>query len=257
MEPRVASPPFVEALQGMVSLKAAGPPGGEGFDAEAARKAFREGQVALLIDRAERAAWWGGGGAKVIGVAPLPGSERVFEPVRKTWEPLKTPNRPSYLPNGGGWLVGVSATARGVEREAAIDFVRYLANPETSNRVRNDLAFPVLPVRNAQIGQGLPDPRSAPGVDSRSWSESVGRTLAAERVVPGLRIPGASGYLADLAKGRVAAVRGEPAEEALKRVADAWATRTKALGIARQTWHYRRSLNALGTSPRPPAREAG
>ena len=257
MEPRVTSPPFLEALQAMVGLKAAGPPGVDGFDAEAARKAFRHGNVALLIDRAERVAEWGGGGAKLIGVASLPGSERVYEPVRKVWEPLKVPNRPSYLPSGGGWVVGVSASARGREREAAIDFARYLANPETSSRVRSDPAFPVLPVRASQIGQGLSDPRKAPGVDSRSWSESVGRTLAAERVVPGLRIPGAPGYLADLAKGRAAAVSGVPAEQAMKGVAEAWAARTKSLGTARQTWHYRRSLNALATSPRPPARDAG
>jgi multiple sugar transport system substrate-binding protein len=257
MAPRIASPPFVEALQGLVALEASGPPGVAGFDAEAARAAFREGKVALLIDRAEKAARWGGSGAKSIDVAPLPGSERVYEPARKTWEPLKVPNRPSYLPAGGGWLVGVSASAGGREREAAIDFARYLVNPETSSRVRSDPAFPVLPVRSAQVGQGLPDPRLAPGVNARSWSEAVGRTLAAERVVPGLRIPGTRNYLADLAKGRAAAARGEPADTALRGVAVAWTARTKALGTARQTWHYRRSLNALATSPKPPARDGG
>ena len=68
----------------------------------------------------------------------------------------------------------------------------------------------MLPVRGSQVGQGLPDPRSAPGVESRAWSEAVGKTLLAARVVPGLRIPQADGYLADLAKGRVAAAGGEP-----------------------------------------------
>jgi multiple sugar transport system substrate-binding protein len=178
----------------------------------------------------------------------------VYEPVRKVWEDVATPNRPSYLPFGGGWLVGVSASATGREREAAIDFVKYLASPETSGRVRADRAFPMLAVRGSQVGLGLPDPTAAPGVESRLWADAVSRTLTAARVVPGLRIPQAEGYLADLAKGRVVAVKGEPAEKALQGVAEAWAARTKGLGVERQVWHYRRSLNKLETLPKPPAR---
>ena len=52
---------------------------------------------------------------------------------------------------------------------------------------------------------------SAPDVDSRLWTDAVSRTLLAERVVPGLRIPQADGYLTDLAKGRVAAAAGAAA----------------------------------------------
>jgi len=254
MAPRVASPPFVEALQGMVDLKAFGPPGAEGFDAEAARRAFRDGKAALLIDRAERAWGWSGPKARRVGVAPLPGSERVYDPANKAWEAASPPNRPSYLPHGGGWLVAVSASARGRERDAAVDFARYLVNPETSQRVRADRDFPVLPVRGSQIGQGLPDPRATPGVDSRAWSDAVNKTLLAPRVVPGLRIPEADGYLADLAKGRVEAMKGEPADSSLQGVDAAWTARTRRLGLARQLWHYRKSLNSLVTSPEPPAR---
>ena len=253
MGPRLVSPPFVKALGDLVALKKFGPPGVESYDAGAARKAFRQGRVALLIDRAERSGQWGSAGVKA-GVAPLPGSVRVFEPVNQNWESVSTPNRPSYLPYGGGWLVAVAASAGGRQREAAIDFVKYLINPETSNRVRSDGDFPMLPVRGSQVSQGLLDPRSAPGVESRVWSEAVGKTLVAARVVPGLRIPEAEGYLADLSRGRVASALGETPEKALKGVADAWTARTKALGTDRQLWHYRRSLNSLVTAPAPPPR---
>ena len=266
MRPRVTTPPFVEALEGLVALKAFGPPGVEGFDAEAARKAFREGHAALLIDRAERAASWGlveknkdkakaqGRAPRSIGVAQLPGSGRVYEPSRKLWEDVKSPNRPSYLPFGGGWLVAVAASAKGRDREAAVDLATYLVSPETSSRVRADRDFPMLPVRTSQVAQGLPDPRSAPGVEPRPWADAVAKTLVAPRVVPGLRIPGADGYLADLAAARVDAAKGEPAADALKRAADAWDARTKSLGAARQAWHYQRSLNNLVTAPQPPPR---
>jgi multiple sugar transport system substrate-binding protein len=252
MAPRVDSPPFVEALDGLLKLEEAGPPAMAGFDAEAARQAFRGGKVAMLIDRAELAARWSHG--KAVGVAPLPGAGRVYDPARKQWEAARPLNDPSYLPSGGGWLVGVNRATAGKQKEAAIDFARYLIGPDTANRVRSERAFPMLPVRSQLLAQGPPDPRAASGIDARQWSDAVNRTLVARRVVPGLRIPDADGYLADLARGRSAAAQGKPAEAALKEVADAWNARTKALGNARQTWHYRRSLNTLATLPEPPGR---
>ena len=250
MSPRIASPPFVEALRGLAALKAYGPPGMERFDAAAARQAFRNGKVAFLIDRAERAATWSNG--KLVGVAPLPGSDRVFEPSRQEWTPSSPRNAPSYLPDGGGWLVGINGRLAGTQRDAALDFAKYLANPENSNRLRAERAFPLLPVRTSQMGQGMPDPLSAPDVDSRLWSDAVSRTLLAERVVPGLRIPGADGYLGELSKARAAAAAGLAPDKALADVAKAWTERTKAAGTQRQLWHYRRSLNTLSTLPQPP-----
>ena len=249
--PRVASPPFVEALKALVALKDSGPPGAEKFDAAAARQAFRSGQAALLIDRAERAATWSVEGT-AVGVAPLPGSKRVYDPSRNAWEDAPTPNRPSYLPSGGGWLVGVAASSP--NRAAAEGLVKYLAGPDSTNRLRAERGFPMLAVRTTQLAQGLTNPRSAPGVEPRPWADAVGRTLGAEKVAPGLRIPGASDYLADLAKARVAAVDGEPPEAALAGLAKAWGERTKALGLDRQTWHHRRSLNGPTTAAKPPGR---
>ena len=250
MTPRLKTPPFVEALESLVTLKACGPEGMEKFDANAAREAFRAGRAAMLIDRAERASTWSNG--KPIGVAQLPGSSRVFDPGRKAWEDLDSPNMPSYLPGGGGWLIGVRKGLEGPKLEAAIDFARFLADPENSNRVRSERSFSMLPFRISQMGQGLPDPTSAPDVDVRLWSDSVSRTLMAARVVPGLRIPEADGYLADLTRARLAALGGEPIDKALDRVVESWMKRTKRLGPKRQSWHYRRSLNSLATVGQPP-----
>jgi len=252
MTPRLGSPPFVEALAGLVSLRECGPPGMEQFDARAAREAFRSGQTALLIDRAERAATWSND--RPIGVAPVPGSDRVYDPERKAWNDASPPNAPSYLPLGGGWLVGIRRGLEGTRLEAAIDFARFLADPENSNRVRADRNFAMLPTRISQMGQGMPDPTSAPDVDVRLWSDSVSRTLMADQVVPGLRIPEADGYLADLTKGRMEAMKGEPVEKALEGVAARWTSRTAKFGPKRQAWHYRRSLNSLATVSEPPPR---
>ena len=123
------------------------------------------------------------------------------------------------------------------------------------SRLRAERSFPMLPVRNSQLGQGLPDSTAAPDVDSRQWTLAVSNTLQVERVVPGLRVRGASDYLLDISSGRMAATSGEPPMRALETVAKAQAERTKTLGPLRQLWHYRRSLNKLVTAPRPPERE--
>jgi multiple sugar transport system substrate-binding protein len=250
--PRIAAPPFVEALRGVLAWKSFGPKGIEAFDAAAARAAFRDGKTVFLIDRAERAAAWSGG--HPVGVAPLPGSDRVYEPLRKHWESPSSPNAPRYLPVGGGWLVGVKRGLAGPSREAALDLAVYLASPEIVNRLRSERLFPMLPVRSTHMSQGIPDPTSAPDVDPRQWVDAVSRTLMAERLVPGLRIPDAAGYLDDLAKARVSALAGKDVEAALGDVAEAWTTRTIAKGPLRQLWHYRRSLNSLSTLPQPPPR---
>lgn len=252
LEPRIASPPFVQSLSHMAALKDCGPPGMEKFDAPAAREAFRKGNVAMLIDRAERVAAWSGG--KAIGVARLPGSDRVYDPARRVEETVSPANQPSYLPNGGGWLIGVARSATGRHHDAALDFAMYLTSPEIASSLRADASVPVLPFRASRLGAGITDPESAPGVESRQWSEAVSRTLNSERVVPGLRIPQASDYLADLDKARAAAALGQPAQEALEGAGKAWSERNRALGLERQLWHYRRSLNRLVTTPEPPNR---
>lgn len=250
-EPRVTAPPFVESLQAMVDLQASGPPGGAKYDAAAARAAFKAGRVAFLIDRAETASTWGTGQSP-IGVIPLPGSMRVFDPARGQWDQPSVPNQPSYLPFAGGWLVGV--TAQTTHAAAAEAFARYLASPETTDRLRAERDFPMLGVRTTQLTQGMANPRACPGVEARPWADAVAKTLTAEKLAPGLRLPGAPGYLADLAAARVAATTGTPVEDALKSLADAWAARTRSLGVARQTWHHRRGLNGPATAATPPPR---
>jgi multiple sugar transport system substrate-binding protein len=146
----------------------------------------------------------------------------------------------------------MSRQLTGERQAAALDLVKYLTNPENANRLRSERSFPMLPVRSSLMGQGLPDPLAAPDVDGRLWADAVSRTLQAERVVPGLRIPDTGGYLDDLTKGRVAALAGEPPAQALAAVVKAWSERTRRLGPKHQLWHYRRSLNSLTTSSTPP-----
>lgn len=260
--PRLTNPPFVESLGELVGWINPSRPDPKTIDAAEARAAFREGRAAMLIDRAENVAAWvdpeASGPARPVGVAPLPGSRRVYEPSRKTWiDELNPPNRPAFLPRGGGWFVAVTTAAdRAGRLAAALDFATDLAGPETAPRLFAQRDFPMLPVRSSLLGRGLPDPTRARGVDGRHWSTAVQKTLMAERVVIGPRIPGTDDDLNDLDAARTQAASGTPPAEALETAANAWTRRTQELGRDRQRWHYRRSLNSLSTDPKPPPRPA-
>ncbi len=257
LDPRIASPPFIEALTGIAKWKAFVPPKGETFDAEAARAAFRAGDAAFLIDRAERASRWTDPKKPLsVIVSALPSSVRVYEPNRKAWQDLPAPNKVGYLPRGGGLLVGITLKGSEANRKAALDFVRTLAGPETARQLLIEPSYPVLPVRTTQLGLGLPDPRSTLGVDSQSWSKSVAQTLTSPRISTGLRIPGTDLYMEALTKARQAAIAGVPVESALAEAATEWGAISIRLGLGRQLWHYRRSLNTLITEPEPPSADA-
>lgn len=257
LDPRIDSAPFVEAFEAIAAWRVFGPPEMADWDASAAREAFRAGRAAMLIDLAERASQWTDPSAPAaVGVAALPGSSRVFDPVRKIWLTPALPNRVSYLPQGGGWLLGLGSTSTAQEREAAIHFLRALASPETAQAIISDPAFPMLPVRQSHFALGLPDPRAALGVDSRAWGQALSDLYNAPRVVIGLRILEADDYLTDLEAARVKVMQGADAQATLSEAAAAWARRTEKLGAARQRWHYRRSLNRLSTESRPPAAPA-
>lgn len=253
MRPRIDSPPFVEALAAMAKWKAHTPQGGESFSADDARAAFRKGEAAILIDRAETASKWTDP-KKPLSViaAALPSSSRVYEPDRKIWQDLDSPNRVAYLPRGGGLLVGITPRGSETNRKAALDLVKSLGGPETARSLLIEPSYPLLPVRNTQLSAGLPDPRSALGVDVRAWGIAVAQTLTAPRTVIGLRIPQSDEYLAAIAKARKSAMAGTAPESALAEAASTWNALTEKLGRDRQLWHYRRSLNKLITEPEPP-----
>ena len=190
MGPRIDSPPFVEALRGIASWKAFGPPGMEKFDAPAAREAFRKGK-ARHADRSGRA-----GRDMVWRASPRGRAAAGFRtglraPAQDLGGPFG-PNTPSYLPNGGGWLVGVKRGLSGPRRDAAIDLARYLSSPENANRLRGSGPSPCCRCGRTQMGQGLPDPTSGPrrgpsAMDRGREPYPDGRPRGAGSSHPGLR----------------------------------------------------------------------
>jgi multiple sugar transport system substrate-binding protein len=257
MEPLVTAPPFERALESFLSLAKSSPENPKGLGAAAARAAFRSGRVALLLDRAEFVADWIDRKKPLpIGVAPLPGSSQVYDPDRKAWVDANPPNAPPVLPSGGGWFAGLAARSNESARSAALDVVRFLACSESTRALSADPTAHMLPTRSALFAEGIPDPRAALGVDSSGWAAGIEAALDNPRAVPGLRVPDARGYMTDLSQARTRALAGTPPREALETLRAAWSERTKKLGLERQRWHYRRSLNRVASETPPPRAES-
>ncbi len=215
------------------------------------REAFRTGKVALL-DRSRRTRRHlvarQAGRRRPACRAPTASSSRSGRNGAAS-----PPNSPSYLPEGGGWLIGVNGRLAGTQLEAAIDFAKYLTNPENSNRLRAERAFPMLPVRSARWVTVCPTrrvrPTSTPRLVRRGQPDPAGRSSCAGPADSACR---------RLPRGPREGAGGGPRrrdpDEALQAVAKAWTERTRTLGTQHQSWHYRRSLNSLATLPHPPER---
>lgn len=249
MAARVGDVPFVDALKGLVAIKPK-----QKMTAEQARTAFRDGKAAILFDYANNAAKWANADEKSkIGVSPLPGSLKVYEPDRKEYEKMQSANMSAYLPCGGGWLAVIAKGRDGKKSEAARDFLTYLAGESTAGAWAIDKRIQLLPTRDTLLANGFIDPRTAPRVESGAWGEAILKQLTSPNAVVGLRIPQADKYLNDLNRSIQAAIDGQPSDAALGKAADAWKKRVADFGPQRMKWHYRRSLVKPVTDPVPPA----
>ena len=254
MAPRIDSPPFVAALEALVALKESGPPGMADFDAEAAPglswgesraldRPCRDGRALEPWQGVDRRRPVARLGARLRPRAQAVGGERAGQ--RSELSAVRRRLACRHQPCGHGQATRCRDRLRQV--------------PDQPRHRPADGCRPGLPDAPGPIHTAESGPPDPPRRAGRRCAAMVGRGQSdpvARRVIPGLRIPQAEGYLTDLSRKRVAALGAEheSAESALKEIAAAWARRTEELGRARQTWHYRRSLNALVTAPEPPER---
>ena len=113
MEPLVAGPAFVRALEELVAAAKLGPADHDGLDVAAARRAFLAGQSALAI------AWPGHAAATAsepvkagldVGFIELPGSTKVYSASAGRWD-NRNPDESTRVPllASAGRLGSVSA----------------------------------------------------------------------------------------------------------------------------------------------------
>lgn len=250
--PRIASEPFVESLDRIVKWRRTP---GPSVMPEGARAAFRNGQANLLIDYAENASKWAeAGSAAKIGVAPLPGSVRVYDPDRREYTKQLPPNLSAWLPRGGGYLAVMNKGRSAGQADAVRDFLKYLAGDATATAWASDARMPMLSTRDAVLAQGFVDPRIAPRVAGGAWGEAILKQIGSPNYVVGLRVPEARTLMDSMGKAVEAAFQGTPASKALTDAAAAWEKTIAQYGPQRMQWHYGRSLVKPLTDPEPPQR---
>ncbi|MEM3433908.1 MAG: sugar ABC transporter substrate-binding protein [Candidatus Bathyarchaeia archaeon] len=245
MTPRINSPGHVRALEDYVAIMKYGVPGMINMDSGEIRSVFAAGLAAMAID-------WGDIGVisevgeestvrGKVGYAVLPGSDEVWDFAKGQWVKLPVPNQAGYLAFGG-WVAGIAHNSK--HKEAAYDFISYLARPEnsyisvtTSETGFNPYRYTHFTKLSGWIGMGF-SPEAA-----EAYLKAIQDTIGHPNVQPDLRIPGQARYFeaVDRALSRVAAGELAP-KAALDEVARVWNEITDSLGRDKQLLYYRLSL---------------
>jgi multiple sugar transport system substrate-binding protein len=242
MEPRIAEPPFVRALEewrrelhdGVAGVERSDPP------------------ATLGGPQPPRAALGAAGESEAVVWAELPGSDALYNHPTGQWETAEEGVRQVPLLGGGGKLAGVTGASRNAA--SAFQFAVWLTGSEIGGQI-GPKAAASLPCRRSQLrlaGQWLSGPPLPLG---EGWSEgvlsnhanvaqAVERALGGDACLVVPPLPGIDDYLAALDDGVKQAFRGESSSaDALGQVARRWEDITDARGREAQRRAY---LNHLG-----------
>lgn len=253
MEPLIASPPFVKALDELVAAHGMNPGPVLEMDAAAVRRELLLGHAAAgitwpvaadapgavaLPESADAATT----DAPRWGIAAVPGSTESYVAGQKRWE-ARPEEDPASVPVLGlhGRLGSIARSSR--RTAAAANLLAMLSTADWSTRVLHASAG-TGPSRTTHLDQ--PDRWvDAPlaGESARQYAAVIQETQRAPLwlIVP--RIPGQARYLAALDEAVRAAVKGDQApEEALQAAAAEWQKITDELGRDRQKAAYRQCL---------------
>lgn len=243
MEPRIATPPFVRALDELLSVAQVA--GGEKQDLlleatpATAREAIYNGRCAL--------AWsWPTAAAKVqaastpLRILPLPGSNEYYNAALGQWQ---TRDGIVHVPVLGmaGHLASVTVEAR--RPTAAENFLGWLSNGDATLEIIP--ASPTsAPFRESQTRRPAAwcEAQLAPE-GMNDYMEVVRRSHETSLTLLAPRIPGAGEYLAALDEAvRQAATGKATPQDALDQGAAAWEAITERRGRETQRQAYQRSL---------------
>lgn len=244
MEPLIAGPPFVRALEELVA--AAGPQAAERpfLDPAGVRAAFWEGQCGLALT-------WPSATAKGlkstepkprVGFAELPGSREVYDFAQQRWEDRDegTDHRVTLLSISGRLGAVARSSAAG---EAAIQLLLWLSGEQWSREVSRESQATTLYRESHALNPAEWVEPTVPAEAAAQYAELAQLALTREQRLFALRLPGHVEYLAALDEAAVKALKGEQtAQAALSEVATRWEGITERLGREAQKDAYARSL---------------
>ena len=253
MKPLVAGPPFVRALEELVAAAKVGSPEQLQYDPTSARAAFWQGRcgMALTWPTAAAAGLPAGAAENVaagirVGFAELPGSTKVFNVRKQSWEARAEDEDPHVRLLAAAGRVGV-VSRKSAHPEAAFELIFWLSGKRFSPRV--SAASPATTLfRRSHLGApGAWVEKPMPPAAAAQYAAVAERAFARGEWLFALRMPGRAEYLSALDEAVQRAVRGEQAPgEALEQAATRWQEITDRLGADRQKAAY---LHSLGQEP--------
>jgi ABC-type glycerol-3-phosphate transport system substrate-binding protein len=242
MTPLIDQPPYVRALEELVSAAKAG-----GFAEQrlAPAEVFAElsaGHGAMGI--AWATAGLGDGSSAdtqaKVQFALLPGVKEAYRFATKAWE-KRSDEDGDHVPllSVAGRMAAVSSSS--ADQRGAEGVVVWLAGREVSQQLGPYSRATTL-FRNSQTASSGRWTGGLSPEASRQYADVVAQTLSLPRAFPGLTLPGRADYLAALDEAVAEAISGKPAAEALTEAAKKWRAITDKLGMESQRKANRRSL---------------
>jgi multiple sugar transport system substrate-binding protein len=249
MQPLIATPPFIKALEELVAAAPFSSPDAVKFTPDETRREVLAGRCAMSLTWPARRAETPDAGPSasvrdggVLAVAELPGSAQVYHPENKKWEPRDRAELGSVpLLAVAGRLGSVAKSSR--QPQAAMALVLRVAGAEWSEQI-SPLSPATTLFRASQLGKvtawtgDFLEPPAA-----KEYAELVQQTQSRPLWLCSPRFPGRDRYLAVLDDAVHEAVRGaKPPAECLQAAAERWQTITRELGVPAQRTAYLRSL---------------
>ncbi len=220
MQPRIDSPPFVRALERLISL----------------RKQMSEKRIPISLMSSNRVvAQEKSSQSKPL--LPIPPAGEVYDYARDTWEQNQKPRSLIFM-GFSGRVMSVTRTSRNAA--SAFQLLQWLASGEISTHL-SQKSSATMWYRSSQTGQALlwlGGQNADQGV-----REEITRQLSAEDCFLLPRIPAIDSYLQILAKAVDRAQAGDlTAEQALVSAAEQWEAITEERHRDRQRAAYRKHL---------------
>ena len=245
MEPLIAGPPFVRALEELVAAAEFGSPEAAEHTPRDCRRLFVEGQCAMALTwpcHEEEDAQSNLSHIESTAFTELPGSTEVFHIQDARWQErgnLEDP-RVSLLVVSGR-LISVTTSSR--RTSAAFRTMGLLTGSELGSAIspHSDSTMVYRQSQLSDLASWFPFRASSSVV--RQYREVVESTQSRVAYLCSLRIPGRSQYMGELDRAVHRALSGEESPgEALAHVAQCWQKITKSLGVEQQSIAYRKSL---------------
>jgi multiple sugar transport system substrate-binding protein len=259
LEPLIDNAAFRKALEIYDATTQFGPPDEINLDVGDTRSLFTSGRCALSMD-------WGDIGTLAIdpetsivmdktGAVILPGSTEVLDRATGELVPCDEETCPfaidgiNYAPfaSFGGWSGGINAAIDDIQKDAAYDFISYMAQPAQANVDVTIGATGYNPYRTSQFlnRQGWVDAGMSPEA-ATNYLGAIEASLDSPNMILDLRIPQNQRYQQIVLDTAVAQfLVGEiTLDEAVQQIYDGWEEITEELGREDQLAAYKASIGA-------------